>query len=100
MSQAADDATYNQVLELHEQYNELARLQQVLPSSKPKHNNYAVQEQAVRNKAQEIIYFALDIRSAGTELHSQVDSIKEGCVQTRANPYKKLAHEIKIPPRR
>ncbi|GAA4366235.1 hypothetical protein GCM10023185_37250 [Hymenobacter saemangeumensis] len=100
MPHAADDATYNQVIELNELYNELARLQQKLPGSKPKHNNYADQEQAVRNKAQEIIYFALGIRSAGTDLHSQVDSITEGCVQTRANPYKKLAHEVKIPPRR
>ncbi|GAB3879393.1 hypothetical protein GCM10028824_42780 [Hymenobacter segetis] len=100
MSDSVYNAIYNQVLDLHEHYNDLARLQQAIPSTRPRHSNYTNQEQAVRDKASEILRFARGIPSAGTDLHVEVDSIMEGCRQTMDNPYKKLAHVVKIPPRR
>ena len=99
MSDLTDDFIRGQVRELNELYNEVGRLQQHIPGNRPrKHSNYADQEQEVCNKAQEALAFARSIRSAGTEFHSEVDSIMEGCRQIMFDPYKKLGGIRPIPP--
>ena len=81
---------HEQVLALHRHYNQVAELQQAIPSTRPRHGNYAAQEQQVMNKAREVLQAAQQLPVVGTGYASEVDNIVEGCRIMQFDPYKKL----------
>ncbi|MBD2769409.1 hypothetical protein IC235_16085 [Hymenobacter sp. BT664] len=87
---------HEQVMALHRHYNEIARLQQSLPSKRPRHANHAHQEQLVQEKAREVLLAARNLAYAGTAYQAEVENIIEGCRIMQNEPYKKLGGIVDV----
>lgn len=91
MADSQENSVLTQVEQLHKLYTQITVLQQRIPGTKPRHNNYQAQEQAIRDKAYQVLMTANSIPYQGTEYQSQVSSIITGCQMMMRDPYNKLA---------
>jgi pyruvate/oxaloacetate carboxyltransferase len=91
MTDSQEDSVQTQVKQLNDLYTQITVLQQGIPGNRPGHNKHQVEEQAIRDKAYEVLMTANRIPYQGTAYQSEVNSIIVGCQAMMDDPYKKLA---------
>lgn len=97
MSESNNDELRAQLLHLHRLYNEVGELQQQIPSKRPRYNNNHVQkEQAICEKARQVLVAANAIYCHERKDKAEVENIKDGCRQIMADPYKKLGGIVSL----
>jgi hypothetical protein len=91
MIDSEEDSVQTQVKQLNDMYTQITVLQQGIPGNRPRHNNHQAKEQAIRDKAYQVLMTANRIPYQGTPYQSEVKNIIAGCQAMMNDPYKKLS---------